>query len=224
MKRKVHKGEIYDKERTKQKFVDAVGKIIRTKGYAALGVNKIAEVAGANKKLIYVYFGSVKKLIETYIKSQDYWQSFNNTVVSSLDEHRKDYGQRLAHVIPKAQFDYFQQSKEMQKILLWELSEKNRMMRKVADEREKIGSEIFKLSDPLFENSDIDIRATYSLLVAGIYYLILHAATNGSTFCEIDITKHADRDRVLNEIDRIVEEAYKSAKKSSPKTKLKKTK
>lgn len=223
MKRKVHKGEIYDKERTKQKFVDAVGKIIRTKGYAALGVNKVAEVAGANKKLIYVYFGNLNKLVATYIKQQDYWMSSALDTEELRKEHTKDYAERLAKELLQNQFNHVFGNKELQKILTWEISEKNRMMRKIADDRELLGTDLFKLADPLFQNSGVDIRATYSLLVAGIYYLILHAATNGSTFCEIDITKQADRERILNEIDRIVEEAYKSAKKSSPKTKLKKT-
>ncbi|WP_346985287.1 hypothetical protein [Chryseobacterium sp. POE27] len=38
------------KKKTKQKLLGAVGKILRTKGYAGLKVSKIAAVAGFDKK------------------------------------------------------------------------------------------------------------------------------------------------------------------------------
>lgn len=212
-KRKVHKGEIYDKERTKQKFVDAVGKIIRTKGYTALGINKIAEVAGVNKKLIYVYFGGVNKLIETYIKQQDYWMSSSLDNESLVKEHSEDYAERLAPALLIKQFEHIFKNKEIQKILTWEIVEKNKLMRKIADERELLGSELFKLTDPLFKNTNIDLRASYAIMVAGIYYLILHSSVNGSTFCEIDISKEDDRRRIFKELNRMITSVYNEAKR-----------
>jgi hypothetical protein len=85
-------------------------------------------------------------------------------------------------------------------------------MRKVANEREMLGTELFKLTDPLFKNTNIDLRATYSILVAGIYYLIIHSSINGSTFCEIDVSKEADRKRIIKEMQRIITSTYSEAK------------
>ncbi|MBK7100047.1 MAG: TetR/AcrR family transcriptional regulator [Sphingobacteriales bacterium] len=212
MKRKVHKGEIYDKERTKQKFIDAVGKIIKKEGYTGLGVNKIADVAGVNKKLIYVYFGNVDKLIETYIKNQDYWIGSSINLDDLVREHAEDFAERLAPVLLTNQFEHVFKNKEVQKILTWELSKKSSLMRKVANEREMLGTELFKLTDPLFKNTNIDLRATYSILVAGIYYLIIHSSINGSTFCEIDVSKEADRKRIIKEMQRIITSTYSEAK------------
>jgi AcrR family transcriptional regulator len=48
--------QIKNKELTKRKLIDAVGEIFRTEGHAGLGINKVARIAGVNKKLIYRYF------------------------------------------------------------------------------------------------------------------------------------------------------------------------
>ncbi len=73
MERKSAAGSIRNKERSKKKFLDAVGKILKTKGYAGLKVNDIAATAGVDKKMIYTYFGGMDGLIDEYIRSQDYW-------------------------------------------------------------------------------------------------------------------------------------------------------
>lgn len=73
MARKTYSGILKNKERTKQKFMDAVGEIITSKGYSDLGENKIARQAGLNKALTYSYFGNVNNLIQQYVRSNDYW-------------------------------------------------------------------------------------------------------------------------------------------------------
>jgi AcrR family transcriptional regulator len=47
------KNRTRNKERSKQQFLDAVGNILKTKGYRYLKVNEIAATAGLDKKLIY---------------------------------------------------------------------------------------------------------------------------------------------------------------------------
>ncbi|MCQ6959110.1 TetR/AcrR family transcriptional regulator [Mucilaginibacter aquariorum] len=41
-----------DKEQTKRKLINAVAQVFKNEGYAGLGVNKIARLAGTDKKLI----------------------------------------------------------------------------------------------------------------------------------------------------------------------------
>lgn len=53
--------EAYEnKENTKRKLIYAVGEIFKTEGPSGLGVNKVARIAGVNKKLFYRYFTSLK--------------------------------------------------------------------------------------------------------------------------------------------------------------------
>ena len=42
--------KIRNKENSKQQFLDAVGKILRTEGYSALKINNIASITGLDKK------------------------------------------------------------------------------------------------------------------------------------------------------------------------------
>lgn len=210
--RKRPQGEIRDKERTKLKLLAAVGEIIRKEGYKGLGVNKIAYTAGVNKKLIYRYFENVDKLIEQYVREKDYWVSF----VSNMDVGlfiSEDFGREALSTILNKQLDFFYTADEMQQIVLWEISEQSTLMREIAEAREHLGSELFALSDALFRKSKVDLRALVALQVAGIYYLVLHAKHNGSTFCEIDINTEEGRSRIKNAMQQINQWAFDAAEK-----------
>jgi len=49
---------------TEQRFQDAVLELVAESGFAAIGVNLVAERAGADKVLIYRYFGGLDGLLE----------------------------------------------------------------------------------------------------------------------------------------------------------------
>ncbi|QNL47758.1 TetR/AcrR family transcriptional regulator [Olivibacter sp. SDN3] len=214
--RKRPQGEFRDKERTKLKLLHAVGEIIRTEGYQGLGVNKIAHQAGVNKKLIYRYFDGVDNLIEKYVREKDYWVSFvDNAQIAETS--RDDFGQVGLPELLKEQFDFFLSAEELQNIVLWEISENSNLMREVAEVREHLGSELFKITDPLFSGSEVDLRSIVALQVAGIYYLVLHAKHNGSTFCEIDINTEEGKSRLKKAIEQINGWAFEEAKRKKKK-------
>ncbi|MEG1377177.1 MAG: TetR/AcrR family transcriptional regulator, partial [Myroides sp.] len=78
-----------------------------------------------------------------------------------------------------------------------------------SDERELIGEEVFKIVDPQFKDSNIDIRGILAILVAGIYYLVLHGKTNRSLFCGIDLNTADGEDRIKESISQIISMAFK---------------
>lgn len=215
MPRKVVQGPIRDKEKTKQKLLAAVGKILRVKGYSGLKVSKIAAVAGFDKKLIYEYFGSTEKLIDEYIKSQDYWSKLTG---SEIEIDISDGGHALSKLALINQFENLKKNKELQKIILWELSENKPILRKLADEREEMGDIMFKnITDPYFgEEKAKKFRAIIALLISGAYYLNIHTATNGSTFCGLDMKSDEGRTEIENAIVDIIDFAYGSKEGSKP--------
>ena len=205
MPRKVVQGPIRDKEKTKQKLLNAVGKILKTKGYSGLMVSKIAAVAGFDKKLIYEYFGSTDKLIDEYIKSQDYWSRFE----LGDDADLSDGGKQMAKIAVGKQFDDLKKNKELQKILVWEMSESRPILKKLMDQREEVGEALFKnITDPHFGNRSEEFRAIAALLVAGSYHLNMFTAHNGSTFCGIDMKSEDGRQKIKKAIEDIIEFAY----------------
>lgn len=208
MARKVVDGPIRNKEKTKQKLLNAVGKILATKGYSELKVSKIATVAGLDKKLIYSYFGSTDKLIDEYIKSQDFWANVDDQEI--MASGFTDGGQEITTNMILQQYDTLAKNKEYQKIILWGISETRPSLRKLADDREAVGNPLLdQVVDPLFKEKSKEYRAILAMLVAGAYYLNLHFAVNGSTFCGIDFNKEEDAKILKDAIATIIDDQYK---------------
>jgi len=206
--RKKYQGEINDKQRSMGKLIGAVGEVIQTVGYTGLTPTNIARVAGLDRKLISLYFGSVNNLVETYIKSKDYWLAATGDA-SELMKHNK--GEKTREILESVllnQLDYFYSNPEMQKIIVWQLSEQTDIMKQVCTEREKMSASFFALSDKELEGRQVDLRATAAILVAGIYYLVLHAKTDNGLFCEIDINSEQGMDRIKAAVKTILEGAY----------------
>lgn len=212
MPRKVVQGPIRDKEKTKQKLLAAVGKILRVKGYSGLKVSKIAAVAGFDKKLIYEYFGSTDKLIDEYIKSQDYWSRVNQ---ENVEVDISDGGKELSKIAILSQYDNLKKNKELQKIILWGLSESKPILKKIADEREEMGEMLFEhIVEPYFGKEDtMRYRAITALLVSGAYYLNLYTGYNASKFCGIDLKTDEGRQEIEKAIVDIIDFAYQKKEK-----------
>ena len=208
MARKVVDGPIRNKEKTKQKLLNAVGKNLATKRYSELKVSKIATVAGLDKKLIYSYFGSTDKLIDEYIKSQDFWANVDDQEI--MASGFTDGGQEITTNMILQQYDTLAKNKEYQKIILWGISETRPSLRKLADDREAVGNPLLdQVVDPLFKEKSKEYRAILAMLVAGAYYLNLHFAVNGSTFCGLDFNKEEDAKILKDAIATIIDDQYK---------------
>lgn len=203
MARKKYQGEINDKERSKQKLINAVGKVLKTKGYTGLTATNIAKAAGLSRRLITTYFESVDDLVETYVRTKDFWAAASGKVREIMDESI-DTKEKMDNILQE-QLNYFYNSPEMQKLILWEISEKTKVMVDISEERERIGSKVFQLTDKEFEHKDI--RAVSALLVAGIYYMVLHAKSTDTLFCGIDINQPEGMKRIKNAISLILKKA-----------------
>lgn len=201
-----------DKEETKKKLIHATGEIFMRKGYSALRASKIAYVAGVSKTLIYRYFGNVQELFKTYIFQKDYWISMEGHVDELLEANKHDAGRELAKATLTSQMEYFRDSKEMQQIMRWQITEPNDISRSLADARERLGEDMLGLADPYFKKSGVNFRALLAVIVAGIYYLILNAKVNGSSFCGIDVNKEDDFREVQKALKLLVDMAYDKAK------------
>jgi hypothetical protein len=206
-------GAIRDKERTMLKLIAAVGEIIKNEGYTALGVNNIAKKAEVNKKLIYRYFdNNVNNLIETYVKTKDYWIGLSGDMEKLMSESQIDNGRPMVKTILKTHLSFFYTEEEMQKIVIWETSEKNKLMKEVGLKREAFGEEVFKLLLPHFEKTDVDFRAIIALQVSGIIFMVLQAKASGNPFCGIDINNPTDMDRILKSLDQLTDLLYDKVK------------
>ncbi|AMQ01263.1 Regulatory protein TetR [Pedobacter cryoconitis] len=212
----LNKTEPKNRKLTERKLIDAVGEIIRSTGYTGLGVNAIAKSAGVSKKLIYRYFGTVDALIETYLIERDYWVTFSKKVSdAAVASNKKQTMIEFSSSIFENQFDFFFNEDEMQRIILWEISEKSNILNELSRKREAMGEELLKLTDPYFKDSDINFRAVSAIIICGIYYSVLHTKKNASTLCGLDLNTEAGRKEITKAVRKIVELCFGSKKKKA---------
>lgn len=212
MERKAVAGNIRNKERSKEKFLEAVGKILETKGYSGLKVNDIAATAGVDKKMIYNYFGGTDQLIDEYISSLDFWSNVDGNTAPEI----ADGGQEFSKQLLTQQFDYVASNKNLQKILLWGVAEKRNSLRNIADERERNGEQLFsQIADPYFAENALQYRAIMAILISGIYYLNLYKGVNAETFCGIDLTKNEGSQQIKGALGKIIDLVYEDHNKEN---------
>jgi AcrR family transcriptional regulator len=166
-----------DKENTKKKFIDAVGRLVVREGFAAVGVNSVAKEAGADKTLIYRYFGDMEGLLAAFISSRDY---FSNLQSQLGDPSRINSVDELIAVMKKifiGQLREILSNKELREILIWELSADSKAAKMTAKIREKSSVDFVNAVKERFIIEDVDAEALLSILSASIYYLALRAKT-----------------------------------------------
>lgn len=208
MIRKRYKGPSNDKERSTLKLIEAVGIVIKSKGYIGLTATNIAKVAGLSRRLITLYFGTLDNLIETYVRGKDYWIAASGDAVDMIKENTGENTRSILDQLLQNQLDYFFNEEEMQKIVLWQISQSTQVMKEVCEERELLSKHFFALSDKELKGKNVDLRAVSSLLVAGIYYLVLHAKSTDTLFCEIDLKTTDGMERIKKAISLILEKTY----------------
>jgi AcrR family transcriptional regulator len=75
--------------KTEEKFQNAILKLIADEGCGSLGINSVAQVAGADKVLIYRYFGNFKGLLQRVAESRK-WLPTADEVMQSLPSSQLD--------------------------------------------------------------------------------------------------------------------------------------
>lgn len=200
---------------SKQKFLKAVGTILKKEGYQKLGVNRVAEVAGVDKSSLYYHFGSFDNLLEQYVLVNDYWLGvFKEPMHMERGTNIIDTGKEMI----LHQFDSVIRNEELQAFLRWELSENKGIPKYIAELREEMGQDMLQAFQQYFKDTDIDLEMVAAIMISSIYYLILHR--NQSTFCNIDINKKEDEERfkktISKIVDLLVEDAGRSANNQQP--------
>ncbi|MDM1375203.1 TetR/AcrR family transcriptional regulator [Myroides marinus] len=196
-----------NKEKSKEELLQAVGTILKEKGYSALKVNDIAATAGLDKKLIYNYFGGTEQLLDEYINSQYFWNNIEPNKV--LEVASNDGGKEMSKQLLAEQYDFVQKNKEFQKLMLWQLSEDRDSLRNIVEKQEEVGEVLFKnVSDIHFGDKATDYRALMAILVSGAYYLNLYAEHNGRHFCGIDLHSEEGRQQIKDAMNAAIDKIY----------------
>lgn len=207
--RKVVAGSIRNKERTCQRWLDAVGLVLREKGYTGLTIKNITDKAGLDRKLINAYFGDLNKLIDSYLYAQDYWMTQVAPQIGMILSEAQELGPKQVIALLHTLLDVLDQSIDLQKILEWEVSSYHPVLRQLADAREEMAKPLYEALNVHFGKNAHSVKGMIALQIAGIYYLVLHGKNNGSTFCEVDITTPEGKLIIKQAISDMVSLIYK---------------
>lgn len=210
--RKTLSGPIKDKARTMQKMVDAVGMVLKEQGYTGLNIANITAKAGVDRRLVSTYFGTIDNLIEEYLTSRDYWMSKVAPKVQEIAEKSEKFGEKEIVKILHTLYDSVESSVDLQRMILWQVSEYNPKISTLLEQREKLGEPLFEATDADFKDTDIDLRAMLAIQIAGIYYLNLQSKSNNVAFCEVNLGTEEGTKRIKNAIAKMMELVYNQGK------------
>lgn len=195
-------------EATKLKLIAGTGAIVKEKGFGALTSSAVTRYIGRDRTAVNKNFGSLAGLQRAYINQKDYWGNFFAQFVP------KGGGEEQIRLLflelMQENFRFFWDDAEMQRLIHWQMGEKNALMRSISDERELAGDKLLKLTDGFFAGTGTSFRMVMAILLYGTYGMVLHARSNGSTVCGVDINKEQDWQMMHRTITQILNWAWEA--------------
>lgn len=182
----------------KEATLRAVSELSKEKELSNITMVDIGEQAGIRVDVLKRNYTSVEKILSLYAASVDYW-------ISDLfdPKHPLETGneQVMIEAFARLAGDLYN-DREMQKLLIWELSEDNPTTRRLAANRELFYADVFAGYNKLFKDTGLHIDIISALINAGIYYLILHRKR--STFWGVDFSKRPEKKRFIEAIGQVI--------------------
>ncbi len=194
----------------RRKLIEAVGDTLKEHGYHGLTLNKVTLRAGVSKPMVYEYFANFNGLLKAYIAGKDSWVTY----FQSLELPDNPTTEELKNCLKKMlqdQFRYFHQDTEMQKLVHWQVSEYNPLMRATCENREREGARLLELAEGHFRSSGVSLKAVMAMLVGGIYFNVLHDGAGVGTMAGVNIRNQKDFGLMLKTIGQVIEWAFLAA-------------
>lgn len=166
---------------------------IKKKGFSLALVTDIVKRAKIEPIVFYNRYKNLDEFYGEFVKNYDYWLS--DLVRNSVGEIGSEEG--YSNLIEKLMTNLMSDD-IMTEILRWEIAEGNHITERTSRLRELHALELNNSYANIYNREDTDIAAITALIVAGVYYLVLHK--DRSTFAGIDINTLPGKRRILNAI------------------------
>jgi AcrR family transcriptional regulator len=164
---------IRDKEATKLRLLAAVGALLASDGFGALGVNAVADEAGVDKVLIYRYFGGMTGLLRAFGQSGDFWPGISEVIGDEPTELMDlPLADRWATGL-KRYAEALRRRPVTKEILAWEQIEQNELTDILRQARGQWFKELMAHFPSDDQATDADLVGTVLLIVGAIHYFIV---------------------------------------------------
>jgi AcrR family transcriptional regulator len=189
-----------NKEETKSRILQAVGKLLAKSGFSSLGINAIAKEAGVDKVLIYRYFTDLPTLLQTFGREGNY---LSETIIAPEVENAESLSEGLVNWLMCFQKE-LEDRPITQEIMRWELTERNDLTKELMEVRRQISTERLKfLSDKFGLPTNKDTVAIMSVLGSAVIYLQLRSKISPA-FAGLDFSTAEGWERIDAAITNII--------------------
>ncbi len=187
---------------------------IRKKGFVRALVTDIVKKAKIEPIVFYNRFKNLEEFYDQFVKRYDYWVSDLSHQLRPDLSNVEGYSSSLQELLKALLNDHM-----IVELLRWEIAEGTSTTERTAKLREIDFNQITELLQHEFEDKEnTDAVAISSLIVAGLYFMVLHK--DRSTFGGIDINTPEGRQRISNAFAQLGEMLYNSTLTDSRKQKL----
>lgn len=191
--------------RTKSAVDEAIRKAaekeILENGFSESLVSNIIKKAKIEARVFYLRYKDLNEFYDGFVKGYDYW--FSDLF---KDKDFEEVSARSLELIFNRLLTSLNEPSVMLELLRWEVANGNPTTDRTAMLRELHTLKLTATFEHAFKESDVDVVAICSLVIAGIYYLSLHK--NRSPFCGIDLNKEEDRKRLSNVLGWMAEKLF----------------
>lgn len=171
---------------------------IKKKGFSLALVTDIVKKAKIEPIVFYNRYKNLDEFYDEFVKKYDYWLSdFVRDNLKELDNPAV-YGDVIGKLMTTLIDDAI-----MVEILRWEISEGNHITERTARLRELHAQDLLSMAEELESDAQADVTAISALIIAGVYFLVLHK--DRSSFGGIDLNTEAGRKRITDACRRIGE-------------------
>lgn len=184
----------------------ATEKLVTESGFSNLTMKAIYTGANIEHAVFYKRYNDLNDFLEKFVRKYDYWLNDSMEFNPKL-ETTKNFQNILSKLV-----DCLLESPSMQKLLIWEMTENNYITQRTAQNRDLNCNQFINYFIEEYKDSDVDYSYTCSIIIGGIYYLILHR--NMGTINFIDFSKKESIEKLKETIRVIINKLFSEPKPS----------
>lgn len=184
--------------------------LISTKGFMDVQLTEITRKADIEPVVFYNRYQNLEEFYGEFIKKYDYWLTES---LSKQGDDQNTPSEENCDNILNGLITELLNDKIMLEVLRWEVSSDNPSTERAALLRELQNMQLIQKYKKLFRDgkSPINIAAFASIMIGGIYYLLLHR--DRSSFCGLDYNDPKDLEVLRTTVSQLVKLVFSTLKK-----------
>jgi len=184
-----------------QDLFNAANKIIKKYGFTGLTMSRLMREAKAENAVFYNRYKDMNDFLDKFVRNYDYW--LNDSIHLDDEAHPLENAKNIMVGL----IDSLLENTTMQKLIAWEMNEKNFITQRAAQNRDNNSRLLIEYFGKTFANSKVSFNVGTAVMLGGIYYLIIHRELG--TFNDIDYSTPEGIARLKHDIPLMVEQLYK---------------